>query len=75
MKKLVLIFMLSATMALAPFAVARDASRDYLMHIWKEQLQNQKRWEAVQKAPTPAAREEALKIYTYNLPHLWEPRP
>jgi hypothetical protein len=75
MKTTIIIVTLMAMLFSAPFAMARDASRDYLMHIWKEQLQNQKRWQAVQKASTPAAREEALKIYTYNLPYLWEPWP
>ncbi|AFM24954.1 hypothetical protein [Desulfomonile tiedjei] len=75
MKKLLVIFMLLAMLAPAPFAVARDASRDYLMHIWKQQQGDQKRWRAVMTAKTLAEREEAYKTYVYNLPRLWEPWP
>ncbi|MBI5248298.1 MAG: hypothetical protein HY912_02285 [Desulfomonile tiedjei] len=75
MKKLITIMISLAIMASAPLAFARDESRDYLMHIWKQQLANQKRWEAVVNAPTPSERAEALQTYQYNLPQLWEPRP
>jgi hypothetical protein len=73
MKKVFIALILLGSLASAPFALARDASRDYLMHIWKEQQADQKRWEAVATARTPAERAEAHKIYIYNLARLWEP--
>lgn len=73
MKKLIILLALLTSLASVSVALARDASRDYLMHIWKEQQADQKRWEAVQKARTSTEREQAFQIYMYNLPRLWEP--
>ncbi len=64
--------LLMASLISAPLALARDANRDALLHIWHQQQMQQQRWEAVQKARTPAEREEAYQIYMYNLPSLWE---
>jgi hypothetical protein len=73
MKSLIMILTILAIMVSAPLANARDASRDWLMHIDKEQLGNQQRWEAVWHARTPAERAEAYQNYVYNLPELWAP--
>lgn len=73
MKKLMAFLISMAIMSSAAFAAARDANRDYLMHIWKQQLADQKRWEAVVKAPTPEARATALQDYQYNSPDIWDP--
>ena len=75
MKKLITVVMSLVIIGSAPFAMARDANRDYQMHILKQQEESQKRWEAVQKAPTPAGRDEALSNYFDNLPSRWAPPP
>ncbi len=75
MKKLMTLLISLAIMGSAPLAMARDANRDYQMHILKQQEESQKRWEAVQKAPTPDVRDEALRKYFDNLPGRWAPPP
>lgn len=73
MKRLIILLVLLASLASVTAAMARDQSRDYLMHIWKQQQADQRRWEAVQMARTPSEREQAYQNYIYNQPWLWEP--
>lgn len=73
MKKLIMVLTMLAIMVSAPFANARDQSRDWLMHEWKEQVADQQRLEAVWQAKTPAARSEAYQNYVYNSRRLWAP--
>lgn len=66
MKSFIMIVVILAIMISAPFANARDESRDWLMHEWKEQLAEQQRQEAVWHARTPADRAAAYQNYVYN---------
>ncbi len=75
MKKFITALISLVIMGSAPFSIAWDANRDYQNHILKQQEDSQKRWEAVQKAPTPAGRDEALRNYFDNLPSRWAPPP
>ncbi len=73
MKSLLMILAILAIMISAPFANARDQSRDWLMHEWKEQIADQHRWEAVMHARTPEQRAQAYQNYVYNDRRLWAP--
>jgi hypothetical protein len=75
MKKFITLIISIIMMGSVSVVMARDASRDSLMHILKEQAASQKRWEAVERATSPAERDEALKNYYYNLPERWAPPP
>jgi hypothetical protein len=70
-----LIYMLVCLLAVSagsvPFAAARDANRDSILHKLAQQQRQQQRWEAVVHS-TGAARQEALEQSLYNLPRLWD---
>jgi hypothetical protein len=73
MNKLTMAFIIMAIVVSVPFANARDQSRDWLMHEWKEQVADQHRLEAVWHARTPAARAEMYQNYVYNNARRWAP--